>query len=97
MKPDKETLRRLREENAQRVAAARENQKAGRERMNRVRQALAAGPATIPELAMACGLTPRETLWWVAALRKYGLAAEGAKQGAYFQYQAVEERSLAEP
>ncbi len=56
-----------------------------------VRRALAAGSLTPPQVAEAAGITPREALWTLTALRKYGLVAEDGEDGAYVRYALTRE------
>ena len=56
----------------------------------KIRTELAKGPATVPALAGVCGITPREVLWHVAAMRKYGELTEDAQEGDYFTYRLVQ-------
>jgi DNA-binding IclR family transcriptional regulator len=51
-----------------------------------LKQALQAGGRTVPELAQDTGLPAADVLWYLAALKKYGEIAEGAKAGSYFRY-----------
>jgi hypothetical protein len=51
-----------------------------------VRRALADGPMTPPEVAEATGLSPRESLWMLIALRKYGVVVEDGQEGDYARY-----------
>ena len=51
-----------------------------------IRKALADGPRTVPEVAAAAGLSPRETLWMLTAMRKYGSVAEDTQDGSYMRY-----------
>jgi hypothetical protein len=51
-----------------------------------VRRALAEGPMTPPEVARATELTPREALWMLIALRKYGVVEEDGQDGDYVRY-----------
>lgn len=83
---DKDLLKRLRQERQAAIARAKERIKTQGADMKRIRERLAQGPATVPEIAEATGLPPAQTLWSLTALRKYGLAVEGDKRGAYFQY-----------
>ena len=46
-----------------------------------LRQALAAGPKTVPQLAAACALDAAVVLWHVMALRRYGGVAESGLDG----------------
>jgi DNA-binding IclR family transcriptional regulator len=40
----------------------------------------------VPEVAAAAGLSPRETLWMLTAMRKYGSVAEDTQDGSYMRY-----------
>ena len=51
-----------------------------------IKKALAGGPRTVPEVAAAAGLSPRETLWMLTAMRKYGSVAEDTQDGSYMRY-----------
>ncbi len=51
-----------------------------------IRRALAAGPLTVPEVAAAAGLSTRETLWMLTAMRKYGAVVEDTQAGSYMRY-----------
>ncbi len=51
-----------------------------------IKRALAAGPLTVPEVAAAAGLSTRETLWILTAMRKYGAVAEDTQAGSYMRY-----------
>ena len=51
-----------------------------------VRRALAAGPLTPPEVAAAVEISPREALWMLIALRKYGVVVEDGQEGDYVRY-----------
>jgi hypothetical protein len=83
---DKETLARLRQERGTQVAAAKERIKEQSRALKSIRGHLAQGPDTIPGIAQATGLSPRDALWYVTAMRKYGLAVEGDKRTGYFLY-----------
>ncbi|HEX9124159.1 MAG TPA: hypothetical protein VF984_12535 [Actinomycetota bacterium] len=51
-----------------------------------VRRALANGPMTPPEVAEAAEISPREALWMLIALRKYGVVEEDGQDGDYVRY-----------
>jgi len=42
---------------------------------------------TIPEIANASQISTSQALWYIMALKKYGLVVEGPKDGNYFKYQ----------
>jgi predicted Rossmann fold nucleotide-binding protein DprA/Smf involved in DNA uptake len=47
-------------------------------------------PRTVPELAEATNLPAPKVLWFVAALKKYGIIAERGMNGDYPTYQKAE-------
>jgi predicted Rossmann fold nucleotide-binding protein DprA/Smf involved in DNA uptake len=55
----------------------------------RILAALADGPLTVPEIAVAIGAPSHETVFWVMGLRRYGWLAEikGSDSDGYFRYQ----------
>ncbi|MFH1035638.1 MAG: winged helix-turn-helix domain-containing protein [Pseudomonadota bacterium] len=83
---DKETMARLRQEREPQIAAAKERIKEQSRVLKLIKGHLAQGPDTVPGIARATGLSPRQALWYLMAMRKYGLAVEGDKQGGYFRY-----------
>lgn len=54
-----------------------------------IRECLAGGPATVPELARATSLPAARVLWHIAALRKYGKVREESVDGDYIRYALV--------
>ncbi len=57
--------------------------------------ALGDGPLTIPGIAERIGAPPRETLFWVMGMRRYGQVEEvpDADDDGYFQYRAVSQKA----
>ena len=51
-----------------------------------IKRALAGGPLTVPEVAVSASLSPRETLWVLTAMRKYGSVVEETQEGSYMRY-----------
>lgn len=47
-------------------------------------------PRTVPEMAAATGLPAHKVLWFVAALKKYGIVVEAGMCGDYPLYQKAE-------
>lgn len=86
----KDTLKSLRAERSGIVETATQQNKQRMAARSKIRTELAKGPATVPALAEACGITPREVLWHVAAMRKYGELTEDAQDGDYFTYRLVQ-------
>ena len=86
----KDMLKSLRAERAGIVETATQQNKQRVAARRKIRTELAKGPATVPALAGVCGITPREVLWHVAAMRKYGELTEDAQEGDYFTYRLVQ-------
>jgi hypothetical protein len=51
-----------------------------------VRRALGDGSLTPPQVAEATGISPREALWVLTAMRKYGVVVEDGQDGDYVRY-----------
>lgn len=49
-------------------------------------------PKTIPEIATAIGKPSNEVLWFVSALKKYGIVIEAGMDGDYPLYQKAKEQ-----
>jgi hypothetical protein len=58
----------------------------------RILAALADGPLTVPEIAVAVERPSHEVMFWVMGLRKYGWLGEikEVTDEGYFRYQVVE-------
>jgi len=81
-----EQLRALREARRELIKKATARMKEQRRQIRAIREQLAGGPRTVPEIAEATGMGSAEVLWFVAALKKYGEVLEDAKDGGYFRY-----------
>ena len=57
-----------------------------RAQMKALRAALADGPKTVADIAEALGVDPREALWVLMALRKYGDVVTADQQGDRYLY-----------
>ncbi len=57
-----------------------------------IREALAGGPLTIPQIAEAIGFPAAETVYWVMGMRRYGhlVELEDADDEGYFPYRAID-------
>jgi hypothetical protein len=57
-----------------------------------IREALADGPLTIPQIAEAIGHPTEETVYWVMGMRRYGhlVELEEADDDGYFPYRAID-------
>ena len=60
--------------------------KATNKRKAAVKKALKEGPLTVPQVAETTGLEPRDVLWTLTAMRKYGQAVEDGVDGDYPRY-----------
>jgi hypothetical protein len=58
---------------------------------DRIVEALADGPHTVPEIAEAIGAPEREVMFWVMGMRKYGRLAELPDVSAegYYRFRAI--------
>lgn len=83
---DRASLACLRLERQAQIAAAKERIKEQGRVLKLINRHLEGGPDTVPGIAQATGLNTGEVLWYLMAMRKYGLAMEGEKQGGYFRY-----------
>jgi hypothetical protein len=84
-------LRRLREAHPAGVERARALLKEQKRVQDGIVRILREKPCTVPEAAAALGLSPRETLWYLAAMRKYNVVVESGMSGDYPMYRLAEE------
>jgi predicted transcriptional regulator len=85
---DWRALRQAHRETIERTQQLLKEQQAFRKRLRAV---LAQGEQTIPQIAAAAALPADQVLWYVMAMKKYGLVREAGKDGAYYRYELVEE------
>jgi len=64
--------------------------KAGNKRKAAIKKALKDAPMTVPRIAEATGFEPRDVLWSLTAMRKYGSAVEAGTDGDYPTYELPE-------
>lgn len=83
---DKDTLKQLREARKAWIDSAKGSIKTQSASIKAIRTQLDAGAKTVPQIAAAAGLEAAHVLLFVAGLRKYGVVAEGAKNGDYYTY-----------
>jgi predicted Rossmann fold nucleotide-binding protein DprA/Smf involved in DNA uptake len=83
---DKEALKRLREERRVWVDNARQSIKAQNQIIKQIKAQIADTAKTVPEIAQATGMPAAQVLLYIVGLKKYGLVAEGEKDGDYFKY-----------
>ena len=83
----KAAMKALREERKTFIKTASAKMKRQRKAIQTIRDQLKDGPQTVPAIAAASGASTAETLWYVAALKKYGEIKEAEKDGGYVKYQ----------
>jgi predicted transcriptional regulator len=84
---DKEALKKLREERKTSIEKARQTIKDQNRVIKSIKELIKTEGKTVPEIAQASQISTSRALWYIMALKKYGLVAEGAKDGSYFKYQ----------
>ena len=87
---DKAAMKALREERKIFVKAASVKMKRQKKAIRTILEHLKDGAQTVPDIAAATGASTAETLWYVAALKKYGDIKEAQKDGDYFRYELAE-------
>jgi predicted transcriptional regulator len=92
MSMDKQVLKKLRAERKDLIAAAKDRLKRMRGEARLIHEALAKGPATIPQIAGMTGQASERVLWHVMAMKKFGQVAETGQDGDYFLY-ALEDQT----
>ena len=83
---DKDDLRQLREARKPQIDRAKNMIKTQAALIKAIRGQLVSGARTVPQIAAAAGIESSQVLLYVAGLRKYGIVAEGQKDGDYFTY-----------
>jgi len=90
-KTDKAGLKALREARKASIAKAQKAMKEQRSLIKRIKEQIKGEGKTVPQIASATGLPTDLILLYVTALRKYGMVAEGEKDGDYFKYKLMPE------
>jgi predicted transcriptional regulator len=85
-----ETLKRLREEHEQTVEHTQVLLREQNSIRKQIRQAMADGPKTVPEVTAATQLPGEVVMWHITAMKKYNLIAEIGMSGSFYQYQLME-------
>jgi predicted Rossmann fold nucleotide-binding protein DprA/Smf involved in DNA uptake len=85
-----EILKQLRTKHAASVERTQALLKEQKKMQQALLAALKEEPKTIPELAAATGLASERVLWFMAALRKYGVVVENGMSGDYPLYEKAE-------
>ncbi len=91
----KEALKQLKQERKEAIKANAALAQQQKKDLGRIKERLAQGPATPLELAQDLGMPPKQAMWYLAAMRKYGLVSEAGKAGDYFNYQLIPQEPAA--
>jgi predicted transcriptional regulator len=84
---DREALKELREVRKTSIDKARKTIKDQNREIKSIKELIRTEGKTVPEIAQASQISTSRALWYIMALKKYGLVVEGAKDGNYFKYQ----------
>lgn len=87
-----EVLKGLRESHAASFSKTQEMLKSQKQTQQAITKSLKEQPRTVPAIASLAGLPSKDVLWWLAAMKKYGLIAEEGMDGDYPIYKLVEEK-----
>jgi hypothetical protein len=72
----------------QKKAMAKRQQEA----LKSIRAALKDGPRTIPAIAPQCKLPGPDLVWFLMAMKRYGMVVEAGHEGDYLLYRLKEEQ-----
>jgi predicted transcriptional regulator len=86
-----ETLKRLRAAHAETVERTQALLREQKQMQREICQAIRADPQTVPEVAAAISKPANQVLWYLAALKKYGIVVEAGMRGDYVLYQQAKE------
>ena len=86
-----ENLKRLREAHSATVEKTQALLREQKQMQQQVCQAVREAPKTVPEIAAAIGSPSDKVLWFIAALKKYGIVVEAGMCGDYVLYQRAKE------
>jgi len=84
-------LKQLRQAHAETVERTQALLREQKQMQNAICQFIRETPHTVPEIAQATGKPAHDVLWFIAALRKYGIVAEAGMCGDYPLYQRAKE------
>jgi predicted Rossmann fold nucleotide-binding protein DprA/Smf involved in DNA uptake len=87
-----ELLKQLRQAHQQTVERTQALYKEQRQMQNTICQLIGTEPKTVPQIATAIGKPAHQVLWFIAAMKKYGIVAETGMCGDYPLYQRVKEQ-----
>ena len=83
----------MRKEHRDSVQKAQDLLKAQQSARKALERVLTGGPHSVPQLAQAVNMPAHEVLWYVAAMKKYGIVAEAGtdESGDYYLYRLTKE------
>ena len=84
---DREALKKLRDVRKTSIDQARKMIKDQNRVIKSIKELIKTEGKTVPEIARTSKISTSQALWYIMALKKYGLVVEGAKDGDYFKYQ----------
>jgi predicted Rossmann fold nucleotide-binding protein DprA/Smf involved in DNA uptake len=87
-----EVLKALRESHSESFVRTQEMLKSQKQDQQLINKALKEQPRSVPDVASSTGITSKHVLWWLAAMKKYGLVVEDGMNGDYPIYKLVEEK-----
>jgi Fic family protein len=87
---NKEAMKALRQQRKQSIDRARSAIKAQNKDIKSIRDALKDGGKTVPEITAVTKMPSSKVMVYVATLKKYGMVAEGPKNGDYFKYELLD-------
>ena len=82
-------MKALRQQRKQSIDRVRATIKAQNKVIKIIQDALKDGGKTVPEIAASTKVPSSDVMVYVATLKKYGMVAEGQKDGDYFKYEIV--------
>lgn len=84
-----DVMKQLREERKDSIGQAREAMKEQNRIIKMLKEGLAEGARTIPDLAASVGMETSNVMIYISSLKKYGIVGEVAKDGDYFTYELL--------
>ena len=84
-----DVMKQLREERKDNIGQARDAMKEQNRIIKTLKESLAEGARTIPDLAESVGMENNKVLIYISSLKKYGIVGEAAKDGDYFTYELL--------
>ncbi|GAB6905602.1 conserved hypothetical protein [Desulfosarcina cetonica] len=82
----KAALKALRHQRRESILRATAAVKTQRKTLTAIKERLAMGAATVPEIAEHTGMPTDRVLWFLATMKKYGQIVEDGKDGGYYRY-----------